>query len=437
MAPSDGLVEALAEAYLTRFRKELGPLRQIGREAEYPLVWADGRAGNAGLLWEPLLEEGGLVPHFEQGVGAQLLVEAQGERARFSVEVGRGTIELSLGPCQDLWELERLSAAALARLIRAATACGMSVLGFGIQPRTRPSPGLMTPRRHYQALLGAIGQAWLGLTTTASDQVHVDITRRELLAAVNGMNLLAGFVTALCANSSVHGGKPGRHLSGREALLGALGEHRYGMAPGRFDSVEALIAQLVAYPCYVLPEAGGFRRVQEPFAAYALRHGAGRVTADAGRWFEAFLWHEHYVWNMARGRAQYSTIEVRPACQQPPAAPLAACALALGLVEALPEALAFLGDRLGKDPWPVMSRYRRVAIRQGLKAREPAPEFLSSLLHLAEAGLGNRGRGEESFLAPMWERLARRESPGETARETLRNHGLDRLIGELRLGAAQ
>ena len=93
-------------------------------------------------------------------------------------------------------------------------------------------------------------------------------------------------------------------------------------------------------------------------------------------------------------------------------------------------------DRLGKNPWPVMSRYRRVAIRRGLRAREPAPDFLSSLLHLAEAGLARRGRGEESFLAPLRERLARRVNPGEAARETLRNRGLDALIGELRLGAA-
>jgi gamma-glutamylcysteine synthetase len=431
MGRSDALVEALAEAYLSRFRAELGSLRQVGREAEYPLVWPDGTAGDASLLWEPLLDQGGLEPRYEPG---ELLVEAQGERVRYSLEVGRGTFELSLGPCQDLWELLRLSQEALARAAQAAASSGMSLLGFGIQPRTRPSPRQMTPRRHYQALHRALGPAWLGLTTTAAEQVHVDITRSELLAAVNGLNLLAGCITALCANSSVHSGRAGWALAGREAILSALGEHRYGMLPGPMQSVEALIAHLSSYRCYVLPEGNGYRRVRGSFLEHVRNGGDGHSRRQR---FEDFLWHEHYIWNVARARPQYSTIEVRPACQQPGDAQLAASALALGLVESLPQAVGFLADRLEPDPWPAMAAYRREAIRLGLGAQEPVPELLSSLLHLAEAGLARRGRGEQRFLAPLWERLARRESPGQVARRTLRSRGMPALLAELRVSTTR
>ena len=49
--------------------------------------------------------------------------------------------------------------------------------------------------------------------------------------------------------------------------------------------------------------------------------------------FEAFLLHDHYVWHSARLRTAYGTVELRPACQQPPHEAMAAAALYLGLVE--------------------------------------------------------------------------------------------------------
>jgi hypothetical protein len=94
MRPSDPIVD-LAEQYQAKFRGTLGSVRRIGREAEFPLVWPDGRAGDASLLWAPLLEQGGLVPVRE---GRRLLIGARGSDVIYQAEVGKPTIELSLGP---------------------------------------------------------------------------------------------------------------------------------------------------------------------------------------------------------------------------------------------------------------------------------------------------------------------------------------------------
>ena len=55
-----------------------------------------------------------------------------------------------------------------------------------------------------------------------------------------------------------------------------------------------------------------------------------------------FLAHEHYVWHSTRPRTKQGTVELRAACQQPWSEHMAATALQLGLVEAMPEIQASL-----------------------------------------------------------------------------------------------
>jgi hypothetical protein len=107
---------------------------------------------------------------------------------------------------------------------------------------------------------------------------------------------------------------------------------------------------------------------------------------------------------------------------------LAAGALSLGWVEALMEAKAFLHDLFPTGPWPLLRRYRAAAIVHGLRAPEPAPGFLEGTLRIAEKGLRGRGRGEESFLKPLWARLEHRLAPGERNRDLFRAGGVDALL---------
>ncbi|MGH2619873.1 MAG: glutamate-cysteine ligase family protein [Anaerolineales bacterium] len=431
MRPSDPLLTAIAEQYVSNFRETLGPIRKVGREAEFPVVWPDGRAGDVSLLWEPLLAQGGLTPRYDDPGTRRLLVEVSEPGLMVAIEVGRGTVELSLGPYEDLWQLQTGFGQALARVNGAARERGMQLLGFGIQPRTPASQRLMTPARHYRALRRAAGTAWLRLTTSASDQLHVDITRAEIPTAVNWLNLLSGPVIALCANSSVYAGRVGRYQAGREAFLADLGKQRYGMPPRQFDTATEWIEYLSEFQCFVLPESTGFRRISRPFSEVLTAEGKRGTPAE--QLFQYFLWHEHYVWNSARARVAHSTIEVRPACQQPPGESMAANALILGWVVALKEASTLISRALGPNPWPAMSRYRQAAVREGLGAPEPAPGLLAGLVEIARAGLKRRGRGEERLLVPIERRLAERQSPGQHAQQILRRSGMAALLEQLRL----
>lgn len=342
----------------------------------------------------------------------------------YEVEMGRATVEVVLPPAVDLHDLETVSADAIGRLVRAATARGMLVLGYGIQPRTPRSSGLMTPKRRYRALYRAVGGSWLHFTTTASDQVQVDICRDELMDAINVLNVLSGPIIALTANSSVYAGRPGRFVSGREGLLASLGDERHGMTPQRFTSLDEFMAFICGQTCYVLKQEGRYVQYGWPFTSYLAVHGPD---------LDAYMIHEHYTWNSARPRVQHGTIEIRPACQQPPDESLAAAALSLGLVEALTDAWAFVGDRLGADPWPAMASYRKAAILHGLRAREPAPGFLSGLVDLCETALRRRGRGEERYLRPVRHRLETRSLPADRAVRLFRKGGAAALIEGLKV----
>ncbi len=422
-------LERLAERFGSRFPATLRHPRKIGREAEFPLIWPDGRAADAALLWEPLLHEPGARVTYDDPGSRRLIARVDFPEVAYEIEMGRATAEVVLPPARDLIELEAISNAAVARLVRAATARGMLVLGYGIQPCTPGGVGLMTPKRRYLALSRAIGRPWLHFTSTASDQVQVDISRAELVDAVNMMNLLSGPIIALTANSSVYAGRIGGFVSGREGLLATLGEDRHGMTPRRFATLEEFLAFACGQTCYVLPRGGRFVRYGRPFTSYLAAHGPG-LNADV---WDAYLWHEHYIWNSARPRAQHATIEVRPACQQPPDEPLAAAALSLGLVEALPHVRAFVGDLLGPDPWPAMTAYCREVVRYGPRAREPRARLLAGLVDLAGKALRRRRRGEERFLQPIHRRLEARSVPADRAAALFRKGGVAALIDGFKL----
>lgn len=388
------------------------------------MVRRDGRAGDALGLLQTLGALRGARVTYDDPVRRSLVVRVDLGDTGYEVEVGRATVEAVLPPARDLTELEAISARALPRLIETAAASGMLLLGYGIQPRTPKQPALMTPKRRYLTLYRAIGRPWLHFATTASDQVQVDIARAELVDAINMMNLLSAPIIALSANSSVYGGRVGRYCSGREGLLGTLGAGRHGMTPRRFATVEEFVEFISGQTCYMLPRDRGFAAYRRPFTNYLAMHGAD---------LRAYLWHEHYTWNSARPRFQNATIEVRPACQQPPDEPLAAAALILGLVEAMTDAWTFLRDRLGPDPWPVMQAYRRAVVRDGLRAPEPVRGVLSGLVDLAEAALQRRGSGEERYLNPIRDRLERRSLPADRAASRFRSGGIEALIENLRM----
>ena len=443
--------EALADHFAAHFPTQLQGPRTVGREAEFPVVDQSGRAADIDRLWPLLLaDETGESASFaplkvkKDAVNTDLIVGLDGAAYSYALEVGKGTIELNVGPYTTLFELESAFRTAVERLVRAAARLGWRVLGYGVQPLSPATRDLLSPKQRYHALADIMGDDWIWYTVTASDQTHVDISRDEAVSVLNFAILMAPVVVALCANSPVVAGALTGDCSGREGrMIGALYGERHGMIARPYADLTDFVAHLSRMPALLYREGERLLPDGRPFAEvlradYGIGgSGGAALSPDC---FEAFLLHDHYIWHSARLRTAYGTVELRPACQQPPQELMAATALYLGLVEGreqitdyLQTALAPAGEERGNpDPmsasWSRLREYHYEAVRAGLAAPEPVPGFLADILELVAAALARRGYGEEGMLAPLWQRLERRENPAQGVRRVFAEKGLEGLI---------
>jgi gamma-glutamylcysteine synthetase len=420
---SPGVVDAIArvaEEFVQRFPESITPLRVVGREAEYPVVDSMGRAADVRRLWETLLAPGDLKPKYD-GPDSRLIVGLEGSDYSYALEVGVGTVEVNTRPCHDLFEIERIMVEAVSRLVIAALDHGWQLLGYGIQPVTPAGVSIMSPKQRYQSLYRAMGQEWSWYTVTASDQVQIDITRHELVHILNFGNLMAPVIIALCANSPVYGGKLSPFCSGREGQMAMIhaNEHRHGMPARPYTSIEDYVATVSDSTYLILRADDVVVPSSQLFIDYLAEHGPD---------FDAFLFHDHYVWNSARLRVAYGTVEIRPACQQPWEEQMAAAALGVGLIEASVEIDAYVQDVLGAEYWSTMLTYHRQAIRNGLAAPQPAPNFLATIVEMAADGLRRRALSEENLLAPLYRRLEWRLNPAQRSRFYFQSEGVAGLL---------
>ena len=99
-----------------------------------------------------------------------------------------------------------------------------------MQPFSPPTRELVIDRQRYLAMFEVLGQEhWPWFAVTASDQIHVDSHRNELVVALNAANAIAPVVSAVCGNSPIAAGRRAPHggIAGRDAAL--LGLARYGL----------------------------------------------------------------------------------------------------------------------------------------------------------------------------------------------------------------
>jgi gamma-glutamylcysteine synthetase len=427
-------LEEIIRSFAAGFPEQAPPLRTVGREAEFPLVRPNGRAGDVSSLWPLFLKRGDCEPIYDRGTdGSQLLTGVEAETWSCVIEVGRATVELSVGPRPTLHELARDMEEALERLKGVVRQAGFRLLGFGIQPRTPASPRLLTPKLRYSALLEAIGPQWLKFCVTAADQVQVDMGQDDLIRHMNLINAASGAIITFTANSSVYSGRVGRFASGREGLTVDMVDepYRHGSSRRPYADLEEYVRFLADLRCLCLPDgSGGFKQIGEPFTQYLQRKP---LVGDSKAVYEEFLFHEHYIWPSARPRAKIGTLEIRPACQQPAVSTWVPSALALGLVEAADDVESYFEAELGEHFWDTLLRYRKLAVRHGFDAPEPVLRFVETLLDLASSGLRQRRQGEEVLLAPAYAQLDRRSGPATHARELFEEGGIAALMEEVSL----
>lgn len=422
-----GWIAHLTERFLGHFPEDPPAVRTIGREAEHPVVNADGTAARVSLLWPILLEMG----DYEIKREGDLIVELVGDDHRYALEVGYGTVEIITAPAEDLHGIRDIYERALARLIEAANTLQMTILGYGMQPLTPASVELMSDKPRYFLLYEVLGEGWLSFTQSASDQVHVAVGRHEAAPLTTLLNILSPVVIAICASSPICGGVPTGHYSAREAKKGLLQSeyHRHGMPEAPMGHLGDLIGAICRMPFLMTRHGDEVARFDGTFLDYL--ESIGGVKAP-GAW-EQFLVHDHYVWHTARPRSVHGTIELRCAGQQPGDAHMVVAALTLGMVEAAAELATLLDSRLGEEAWPAMVSWHERVISQGIGAVEPNPGLLSEVLTAIRHGLVNRGRGEEVYLQPAFDRVAALTNPAEEALDAFAVGGIPALIDRFRL----
>ncbi|MBI1293894.1 hypothetical protein GC175_02900 [bacterium] len=418
---SQSSFEELAEIFARAFPPRLASARTVGREAEFPVVDATGAALDVQSFWAALqVLTPTLIPKYDT-VDPQLIVGLEGPDFSYALEVGRGTMEINTRPCAHLLELEQVHNDAVQRLIHVAHAHGGRVLGLGMQPLTPPNRALLSPKQRYHALLDSMGDDWLWYTTTAADQLHVDVAQAEMVPMLNLALLMTPVIVALCGNSAIYRGRIGAFCAAREGIVTQRSRYadRHGMPSSPYADLPDFVERLSRLPyllrrqdAYLLPDG-------RPFAD---------VLAQEGVDFDAFLLHDHYVWHSARLRVAHATLELRPACQQPPQEQNAAAALYLGIAEAAPTIQAYIDDLFGAQAWTILRAYHAEAARHGLIAPEPAPGFLSTVVKAVENGLTSRGFGEEILVEPLWQRLDYRQNPGQETRVLYARRGLDAVL---------
>jgi gamma-glutamyl:cysteine ligase YbdK (ATP-grasp superfamily) len=447
--PQTSAIGSFSRWFEGKFPEEIPKWRTIGREAEYPITRNNGWPIPIMQVWPHLMGDDLVVK--KEG---DLITALEGEKYIYSSEVGWGTVEVITGPCDDLHELCAIHEEAMARLVGALEKVEACVLGYGIQPLTMLHPGLMMKKQRYGALLEAIGQDWLTFALTASDQVHVDIARSEIIDMTNLGNMLTPITVALCGNSPIYTSLDSGFCSGREHIMGGIhaADGRHGMPNLPYTSVTDMITQLVAQPFLIEKKDGIAVPNKKPFLAFIDEAAAaGMPSADL---LEAFLLHEHYIWNSARPRARQATIELRSACQQPWPDHMAATALGLGMIEAGMKIHDFLfsfavapvaprapygvrqppdPDRVPWDQWSQIKAYHSKAVAYGLAAEEPITGMVEGVLQLCDEALQARGRGEEVYLEPLWRRLKAKENPAQVIRRIFGTRGEAAMIDALRV----
>ena len=424
-------VESLASRFESAFPVEPCTWRTIGREAEFPVVNAAGEAGDVQAVLAEIAER---CPSFEVSREGSLITEVSGPDYAFSAEVGTGTVEVILGVCDDLHEVKRRTEDAMGWLLPVCDSLGLRVLGMGTQPVSAPSTEIMTNKHRYGVLHEAIGDGWLWFTITASDQVHVDISRAEVSQVFSLVNLLAPVTVALCASSPFFSGSDSGECSVREGSMGKIDAAmaRHGMIGGPVDDMADWVDRLCRMR-FLMERRSGVNQVFDGTFAEWLE-AAGGPEAE-GSW-DAFMLHDHYVWNSARPRYRQATMEVRAAGQQPWADHMVSAALGLGLVQAAPMLQAYMDSRLGEDAWRVMRAWHGTVVRDGLAAEPPVPGLIEGVLDRVRDGLVARGRGEERYLEPLFKRAAERRNPAQVYREQFSASGMDAVVASAAVRSA-
>ncbi|MGC9455584.1 MAG: glutamate-cysteine ligase family protein [Phycisphaerae bacterium] len=448
-------IKAITEHFSDQFDRDTAERdpseRRIGSELKFPLVNAsDGTAASqetVDALWD-YLQDRGWEAVTDTMVGKVVGARKPGEQndTLASCETGYCKPEFSLAHVADLHRLADAVRDLRQELQPFCEKHRVRFLGYGIQPVSPPSEDLVMKKGRtsvWDKVFGANrvlaeedGDDMCLFTVNAASHVHLSVAKEEAVRAVNVLNGFSGAQLALTAHSSVWKGRVDPKYKCVAEMLWEWWmpeTERVGVPEKRFDDLGDYVETVSGFrPVFVKREGRPVVLTDyDSFAEY-FQHDEAVGSDSKGEEVslspceQDFDVHSTCYWYNAR-LSRYSTVENRTNDQQPPDDLLVIPALSLGLVSALDEA----EEELSAHDWSKLQAAREVACREalaGIVEGHPLADFASRMLEIAELGLKRRGLDEQQYLAPLWDRVKRRECPADEAARIFNEGGIRALV---------
>ena len=431
------LDEALYNKYISPTKKKRHS--SIGIEIEMPVVRLSGEAADEAVI---VAAADSFREHFgfevssrdDQGVVNSMTDPVTGDNLSF--DCAYTNAELSLGKGDDLNEIHERFAKYYTFLQNKLAPQGYTLTGMGINPNYNINHNRPVPNERYRMLYHYLhsyrryegsGRQFhdrpdFGTFTSAS-QVQLDVTNDRLIDTLNVFTLLEPYKALLFANSYMH--EFPEYLCVRNMLwehsMQGYNPHNVGMFSHRLDSVDELLEYIKSQSIYCTMRDGKYI----DFKPVAVRDffELERVSGEYfdGRGYQSIGFAPdtgdlEYLRTFKFEDLTYrGTIEYRSSCCQPIKDVMTVSAFHTGLSGQLDE----LGELLENDSVIYTHGYTPVQL-QDMLSKRTLPEFIGKkalsqqlvkILSLAEKGLSQRGKNEEGYLAPLFERAERLTNP--------------------------
>ena len=432
--------------------KYIGPIDQpresyVGVEIEMPIVNLAGEATDQKVCqraFAKAIREFGFLPrkHDEENVCHEAEDPETGDL--FSFDCSYNNFEISFGRARDLVTIDQRFRRYIS-FLNEKLACDHHILtGLGIQPFYKKCTKNYIASGRYKMLEGYLkkSNSWKkegGFhsypeygTFSSSSQLQLDIQKDQLIETIKTFSLLEPIKSLLFANSIMPEDEPD-YLCVRD-LLWEYSTH--GINPrnvGFYEAVPETVEEFLDYISYtsIFCADRGDRYLyfypvpileyleKKEIAAEYYDHGEYRSCTFTPREEDLqFLRTYKFLDLTARG-----TIEYRSLCTQPLGEVLSGAAFQLGLAVKLPELREiFRKDQVlyrhGFTAGELRKMFNRGHIPEVIDERE-LRNLVLSITKLAEAGLLERGLGEEKFLQPVFKRAQQLTSPAAQMKKRL------------------
>ncbi|MDA2935896.1 glutamate-cysteine ligase family protein [Patescibacteria group bacterium AH-259-L05] len=412
------LVSEVTEWYLGQFpSKQSLNVRKVGLEKEYPVI--DAKTYKAADIQKifPALIQFGWSPILDD-VYYDVVTGVKKNGVEITTDGGYCTLEIIMPPEKSIL----IASEKLQKIEKVvATVCkewNMYILGYGIQPRTISHPRLWTKKGRYDAIQCALGSKVNQTVITASDQVHIDIAREELIDSINIFNALSGPIIYLFAHSPIWNNTldRNRRLAIRENIWASfVNKNRFGIPPQPFNGIEEFIWHILKLPLYIAKHENNYIVPNIPFAQWMKRDN---------NWKDQWKFHEGSIWFNARPKSIFATLEIRPACSQKSGENSSLAALVMGLVQELQHAKT-LTETLSWEQWHQLKNDAMYG-----RNTKTLKKISKEMLKITFKGLVHRGMDEEVLAEPLTQRLYQK-TPAQEAIEVFEQEGMTGLVNNV------